>query len=124
MTFKTVQIDVGDKGWGGPLDVTPSEDKPVIACITGGDIHPVAARIAELTGGEAIDAFRKGVKIEKMACIVVDCGGSARCGIYPQKGVKTINVVSCGPSGFLGRYMKPEIYVSGVKPEHIELIEE
>lgn len=123
MAFRSVKVEKGPGGWGGPLVITPSEEKPIIACITGGGIHPVAARIAELTGAEAVDAFRTGVKIEKMACIVVDCGGAARCGVYPQKRVKTVNVVPCGPSGFLSRFMTPDLYVAGVTPENVTLVE-
>ena len=124
MKYRSVNVVKSSGGWGGPLIITPTDEKPIIACITGGGIHPVAAKIAELTGGQAVDAFRTGVKFDKMACVVVDCGGAARCGVYPQKGIPTVNIVPCGPSGFLSRYMKPEIYVSGVGPENVTLVEE
>lgn len=124
MDYKTVRVESGRGGFGGPLTITPTDERPTVACITGGGIHPVAEKIGELTGAEVVDAFRTGVKFDKMACVVIDCGGAARCGVYPQKKVPTINIMPCGPSGFLSRYMKPDIYVSGVKPENVTLVEE
>ena len=55
--YRSVKIEAGRGGWGGPLVITPTEDKPLIYSVTGGGIHPVAAKIAELTGGEAFDRF-------------------------------------------------------------------
>jgi PTS system glucitol/sorbitol-specific IIB component len=124
MKYRSVKVEKGPTGWGGPLVITPSEEKPTVACLTGGGIDPVAKKIGELTGAEVVDTFKTGVKIEKMACMVTNCGGSARCGIYPQKGVPTVNVFPCGPSGFFARYMKEDIYVSGVRAEDVSLIED
>jgi PTS system glucitol/sorbitol-specific IIB component len=124
MEYKSVKVEQGPSGWGGPLVITPTEERPTIACLTGCCIDPVAAKIAELTGAEVVDNFKIGVKIDKMACMVTNCGGSARCGIYPQKGVPTVNVFPCGPSGFFARFMKEDIYVSGVRPEDVSLFED
>jgi glucitol/sorbitol PTS system EIIB component len=118
--YKSVKVSAGPGGWGGPLTVTPSDDKPIIACITGGGIHPVAARIAELTGGEAFDAFKSTVKFDKMACAVIDCGGTARVGVYPMKGVPTIDVHATSPAGPLAMHIKEDVFVSGVKPDNVE----
>ncbi|MCC5947847.1 MAG: hypothetical protein JJT89_05270 [Nitriliruptoraceae bacterium] len=118
--YKSVQVSAGSGGWGGPLTITPSDDKPIIACITGGGIHPVAQRIADLTGGEAFDAFKSTVKFDRMACAVIDCGGTARVGVYPMKGVPTIDVHATSPAGPLAMHIKETIFVSGVKPDNIE----
>jgi glucitol/sorbitol PTS system EIIB component len=118
--YKPVRVTAGAGGWGGPLTITPTGDKPIIACITGGGIHPVAQRIAELTGGEAFDAFKSTVKFDKMACAVIDCGGTARVGVYPMKGVPTVDVHATSPAGPLARFITEEIFVSGVKPDNVE----
>ena len=56
--FKSVKIVPGNGGWGGPLVLVPSEMRNKIVSVTGGGIHPVAAKIAEMTGCEAVDGFR------------------------------------------------------------------
>lgn len=117
--YRPAKVSAGSGGWGGPLTVQPTTDKPIIACITGGGIHPVAQRIAELTGGEAFDAFKSTVKFDKMACAVIDCGGTARIGVYPMKGVLTIDVHPTSPAGPLARFITPENFVSGVKPDDV-----
>ena len=118
--YKAVKVSAGTGGWGGPLTIQPSDDKPIIACITGGGIHPVAQRIADLTGGEAFDAFKSTVKFDKMACAVIDCGGTARVGVYPMKGVPTVDVHATSPAGPLARFITEDVFVSGVKPDNVE----
>ena len=44
--YKSVVVSKGRGGWGGPLTVTPTDDRPLVASITGGGIHPVAQKIA------------------------------------------------------------------------------
>ena len=76
--YKSVKVTKGRGGWGGPLTITPTDDRPLVASITGGGIHPVAQRIADLTGGEAFDGFSSSAPFDKIAVAVIDCGGTAR----------------------------------------------
>lgn len=121
--YKAVKIEKGSQGWGGPLIIKPTEKKNKIASVTGGGIHPLAQYIADLTGAEAVDAFSTGVPDEEMAVVIVDCGGTARCGVYPKKGVYTINLNAVGAVGPLAQYIKEEIYVSDVKENNVTLYE-
>ena len=57
--YKTITIKAGSGGWGGPLTISPTEKCNKILSVTGGGIHPVAQRIAEMTGGEAVDGFKE-----------------------------------------------------------------
>ena len=83
--YKAVKVTKGRGGWGGPLTIKPTDERPLIASITGGGIHPVAQRIADLTGGEAFDGFSSSAPFDKLAVAVIDCGGTARVGVYPMK---------------------------------------
>ena len=89
--------------------------------VTGGGIHPVARRIAELTGGEAVDGFKAPPVEGEMGVVVVDCGGTARCGVYPRKRIPTVNLTPVGQAGPLAQFITEDIYVSGVKEGNIEL---
>lgn len=118
--YKSVTVKPGRGGWGGPLTITPTDEKPLIYSVTGGGIHPVAAKIAELTGGEAFDGFSSSAKFERIAVAVIDCGGTARIGVYPMKKVPTVDIHATSPSGPLARFITEDIFVSGVKPEDVE----
>ncbi|MDR6433641.1 PTS glucitol/sorbitol transporter subunit IIB [Brucella pseudogrignonensis] len=120
-TYKAVKISRGSNGWGGPLVIQPTEQRNKIVSVTGGGIHPLARRIADLTGGEAVDGFRSPPIESEMAVVVVDCGGTARCGVYPRKRIPTVNLTPVGQSGPLAQFITEDIYVSGVKPEDIIL---
>jgi PTS system glucitol/sorbitol-specific IIC component len=117
--YKAVKISRGSNGWGGPLVVQPTEQRNKVVSVTGGGIHPVAARIAEMTGAEAVDGFRAPPVEGEMAVVVVDCGGTARCGVYPRKRIPTVNLTPVGQAGPLAQFITEDIYVSGVKPENI-----
>jgi len=122
MSFKAVTLNPGNGGWGGPLTVQPTETCYKILCVTaGGGIHPVAAKIAELTGGEAIDGYKNNVPDEEVMVAVVDCGGTARCGVYPKKGIFTVNLNPVGAVGPLAMFITPDIYVSGVTEDDVVL---
>ena len=115
--YKAVTISRGRQGWGGPLTILPTAQRDKIVAVTGGGIPPLAYRIAELTGGIAVDGFRAPPAESEMACVVVDCGGTARCGVYPRKRIPTINLTPVGQSGPLADFIKEDIYVSGVTPD-------
>lgn len=117
--FRAVRIERGAQGWGGPLVIQPTAEKDKIVSVTGGGISEVARRIAELTGAEAVDGFRAPPPESEMAAVVVDCGGTARAGVYPRKRIPTINLTPVGQAGPLAQFIKEDIYVSGVKPGNI-----
>lgn len=119
--MNAVTIKAGKGGWGGPLTLVPTETRNKVVSITGGGIHPVAAKIAEMTGCLAVDGFSTGVPDSEFLVAVVDCGGTARCGVYPKKGIFTVNVMPVGQSGPLAKYITEDIYVSGVTADCIEL---
>ena len=112
---KPVKIVAGSGGYGGPLVVQATETCNKILCMTAiGGIHPLAAKLAEMTGGEAVDGHKNNVPDEEILVAIVDCGGTLRCGIYPQKGIFTVNLNPVGQSGPLAKYITPDIYVSAV----------
>jgi PTS system glucitol/sorbitol-specific IIC component len=112
--FKAVKISRGRDGWGGPLVIMPTRERDKIVAVTGGGIPPIARRIAELTGGTVVDGFRAPPPESEMACVIVDCGGTARCGVYPRKRIPTVNLTPVGQSGPLAEFITEDIYVSGV----------
>ena len=99
MAYKTIKIKKGSGGWGGPLIITPQSGKDKILSVTGGGVSPVAEKIAELTGGVVVDGFKTSVPDEEVLVAVVDCGGTARCGVYPKKNIYTVNLMQVGQSG-------------------------
>lgn len=117
--YRSVTITAGKGGWGGPITVTPSAERPLIYCVTGGGIHPVAERIAELTGGETFDGFKSSAPFDKIAVAVIDCGGTARVGVYPMKKVLTVDVHPTSPAGPLAGFITEELFVSGVRLEDV-----
>ncbi|EJP33806.1 PTS system, glucitol/sorbitol-specific, IIBC component [Selenomonas sp. FOBRC9] len=117
--YKSVVVSAGSGGFGGPLTLTPNEKRNKIVNITGGVISDVAVRLGEMTGAEVVDGFKTSVPEDEILAAVIDCGGTLRCGIYPQKHIFTVNIKQTGPSGPLAQYIKPDIYVSGVKPANI-----
>lgn len=122
--YKAVKVTKGSSGWGGPLVLEPNEKCNKILCVTGGGIHPVAAKLAEMTGCEAVDGWKTSLPDEEVLAAVVDCGGTARCGVYPKKGIFTINLTPVGAAGPLAQYIKEDIYVSDVKEANIVYTDE
>jgi PTS system glucitol/sorbitol-specific IIC component len=120
-TYKAVKISRGSGGWGGPLVIQPTEQRNKVVSVTGGGIHPVAKLIAEMTGAEAVDGFKSPPIESEMAVVVVDCGGTARCGVYPRKRIPTVNLTPVGQAGPLAQFITEDIYVSGVKANNIAM---
>ncbi|GIN12173.1 MULTISPECIES: PTS glucitol/sorbitol transporter subunit IIB [Shouchella] len=123
MAYKAVFISKGSGGWGTGLRIEPKGKKTKVVSITGGGIHPVAQRIAELTGAEAVDGFKHSVPEDEMMCVVIDCGGTARIGLYPMKRIPTVDILASSPSGPLAKHIKEDIFVSGVTPKEVSLAE-
>ncbi|WP_163270617.1 PTS glucitol/sorbitol transporter subunit IIB [Chelativorans alearense] len=115
--FTAVKVSKGAGGWGGPLVIKPTIERSKIVSITGGKIHPVAHRLAEMTGADVVDGFRAPPVEGEIAAVVVDCGGTARCGVYPRKRIPTVNVMPVGQAGPLAQFITEDIYVSGVTPD-------
>lgn len=118
--YKSIQVFAGKGGFGGPLTLVPSAEKNKVVNITGGVISPISEKIVEMTGCELVDGFKTKVPDSEILCVVIDCGGTLRCGIYPQKRIPTINLNPTGPSGPLAKHIKEDIYVSAVKVENLK----
>ena len=120
MSYKAVTLNPGQGGWGGPLTVQATDQCKTILCVTaGGGIHPVAQKIADMTGGVAVDGYKNNVPDQEVLVAVVDCGGTARCGVYPKKGIFTVNLNPVGAVGPLATFIKEDIYVSGVTEKDV-----
>ena len=117
--FRAVRVEHGSQGWGGPLVIKPTPEKDKIVAVTGGEIPEVAHKIAEMTGATVVEGFRTPPPESEIAAVVIDCGGTARCGVYPRKRIPTINLTPVGASGPLAQFIKEDIYVSGVRPDNV-----
>lgn len=119
-----VRVNKGGAGFGGPLVIGPEGDKNVLLYITGGGAKPaIVDKIVELTGCEAVNGFKTSVPEERIFAAIIDCGGTLRCGIYPKKGIPTLNIMSTGKSGPLAQYITEDIYVSDVGVNQITLVD-
>lgn len=124
MTYGTIKIEKGSGGFGGPLVVTPKPGKDKILYITGGGAEPeIVEKIVKLTGATTVNGFKTSVPDEEIFLAIIDCGGTLRCGIYPQKRIPTVNIMPVGPSGPLAKFIKEDIYVSAVGLDQISSAE-
>ncbi|MEU0507612.1 PTS sorbitol transporter subunit IIB [Amycolatopsis sp. NPDC006125] len=113
-TTRAVFVRPGEGGWGKGLLLRVDGKRDKVLSVTGGGIHPVAARIAELTGAEAVDGFHTSVPDDEVVAAVINCGGTARIGVYPRKGLPTVDVYPGAPGGPLAKFITEELFVSAV----------
>ncbi|WP_262121445.1 PTS glucitol/sorbitol transporter subunit IIB [Anaerococcus sp. Marseille-Q5996] len=121
--YKSVFVNKGQGGWGKGLTITPTENKNKVISVTGGGIHPTAAKIAELSGAEVRDGFKESIPDDEVICAVIDCGGTARIGVYPMKGILTVDILASSPSGPLAKHINEENFVSGVRPQDVKILD-
>jgi PTS system glucitol/sorbitol-specific IIC component len=124
VSYQAVKIVKGRGGWGSGLTLQPTDEKNVVLSVTGGGIHPVAAKIAELSGAEAVDGFVNNIPDAQVLCAVINCGGTARIGVYPKKRIPTVDIYPGEPGGPLAQFITDDIFVSAVTPNEVSLAEE
>src|SRR5690625_3789473 len=114
---KMVKVEKGNGGWGGPLYLACEGKKNKVLSMTGGGVHDLAKHIADQIGAVAVDGFKEVPNDDEIVCAIINCGGTLRCGVYPQKGVYTINLNAIGPAGPLAEHIVEDLYVSGVRKD-------
>ncbi len=120
--YRSIRVEKGPGGFGGPLVITPTNQRNKVMYITGGGAEPECLhKIVELTGMTPVNGFKTNCPEEELALVIIDCGGTLRCGIYPKKGIPTINVMPVGKSGPMAQYITETIYASAVTSKQISL---
>ena len=120
--YRSIRVEHGSGGFGGPLTITPTEKRNKVMYITGGGAEPEClAKIVELTGLEPVNGFKTNCPEEELSLVIIDCGGTLRCGIYPKKRIPTINVMPVGKSGPMAQFITEDIYASAVTSKQISL---
>lgn len=116
---KKVKIVKGPGGFGGPLEIGVSGKKDKIMYVTGGHKPAIVDKICKITGATPVNGFETSVPEDEIMAAIIDCGGTLRCGIYPQKGIPTVNIMATGKSGPLRQYITEDIYVSNVDVDQV-----
>ena len=120
--YRAIKVEKGSGGFGGPLVITPTEKRNKVMFITGGGAEPECLnKIVELSGLTPVNGFKTNCPEDELALVIIDCGGTLRCGIYPQKRIPTINTNPVGKSGPLAKFITEDIYVSAVTSRQISL---
>ena len=93
--------------------------------ITGGGAEPECLqKIVELSGLIPVNGFKTKCPEEEVALVIIDCGGTLRCGIYPKKRIPTVNTNPVGKAGPLAQFITEDIYVSSVTSKQVALANE
>src|SRR3954465_8598063 len=121
--FRSVAVRRGRNGWGRGLELTPTPERHTVISVTGGGIHPVAQRIADLSGAKVVDGFRTHIPDEEVLAAVISGGGTARIGVYPRKRIPTVDVFPGEPAGELAQFITEDIFVSAVGPDDVSALE-
>lgn len=119
----TLKVRAGKGGWGTELVIDFPKGKKIMYMV-GGTRPALVDRLVELTGLEAVNGFKDSCDYDEMACAVIDCGGSMRCGLYPKNNVPTLNVMPTGKSGVMAKHMNENNYVSNVDVDCVFLVSE
>ena len=120
--YRAIRVEKGSGGFGGPLTIQGTEQKNKVMYITGGGVAPeILEKIVELSGLEPVNGFKTSCPEDQLALVIIDCGGTLRCGLYPKKRIPTININPVGKAGPLAQFIKEDIYVSGVTDANISL---
>jgi PTS system glucitol/sorbitol-specific IIC component len=120
--YHSIRVEKGPGGFGGPLVITPTEQRNKVMFITAGGGEPECLQtIVELSGLIPVNGFKTNCPEEELALVIIDCGGTLRCGIYPKKGIPTINVMPVGKSGPMAQFITEQIYVSAVTSKQVSL---
>ena len=123
--YRSIKIERGNGGFGGPLVITPTEQKNKVMFITGGGAEPEClAKIVELSGLIPVTGFKTKCPEEEVGLVIIDCGGTLRCGIYPKKRIPTVNTNPVGKAGPLAQFITEDIYVSSVTSKQVSLANE
>ena len=123
--YRSIKIERGNGGFGGPLIITPTEQKNKVMFITGGGAEPECLqKIVELSGLIPVNGFKTKCPEEEVALVIIDCGGTLRCGIYPKKRIPTVNTNPVGKAGPLAQFITEDLYVSSVTSKQVALANE
>lgn len=122
--LRAIKIERGSQGFGGPLIIRPTEKRNKVMYITGGTTPECLDKIVELSGLTPVDGFHTSAPEDELAMVIIDCGGTLRCGLYPKKGIPTVNVMPAGKSGPMAQFINEDIYVSAVTSKQVSLADE